>query len=305
MPKEGKGRPHAKGKHAERQRRLVDLLECPICFKPASSPQLLGCCGNLLCALCLHGCLQKKDECPLCRQPSPPHSDHRFAQNVRQTLQQTGADLPLGGMWIKENGIKYEGEFKNGKLHGQGEVTFASGQYEGEFKNGKLHGQGKKTFSSRGYIEEGEFQSGNLHKGKKTFADGSVYEGKFPHCLYCIHGPGKKTFADGSVYEGKFKNGKLNGQGKVTVAGGSVYEGEFKNNKLHGKGKMTCADSTVAEGEFKNDKLHGQGKMTFVDGTVYDGKFKDNNLYNGKIGYCDGGDSDTIHEGEFVSDEDE
>ncbi len=280
MPKEGKGRPHAKGKHAERQRRLVDLLECPICFKPASSPQLLGCCGNLVCCLCLHGCLQKKDECPLCHQPSPPHSDHRFAQNVRQTLQQTGADLPLGGMWIKENGIKYEGEFKNGKLHGQGEVTFASGQYEGEFKNGKLHGQGKKTFSSRGYIEEGEFQSGNLHKGKKTFADGSVYEGKF-------------------------KNGKLNGQGKVTVAGGSVYEGEFKNNKLHGKGKMTCADSTVAEGEFKNDKLHGQGKMTFVDGTVYDGKFKDNNLYNGKIGYCDGGDSDTIHEGEFVSDEDE
>ena len=91
----------------------------------------------------------------------------------------------------------------------------------------------------------------------------------------------------------------------MTVAGGSVYEGEFKNNKLHGKGKMTCADSTVAEGEFKNDKLHGQGKMTFVDGTVYDGKFKDNNLYNGKIGYCDGGDSDTIHEGEFVSDEDE
>ena len=27
MPKERKGRPHAKGEHAERQRRLVELLE--------------------------------------------------------------------------------------------------------------------------------------------------------------------------------------------------------------------------------------------------------------------------------------
>ena len=183
MSKKRKGRPHAKGEHAERKRRLVELLECPICLKPASSPQLLGCCGNLICALCMHGC-HRKDECPLCRQLSPPLSDHRFAQNVRQTLQETGADLPLGGMWIAPCGTQYEGESKDGKLHGQGKITSADGHiYEGEFKDGKLHGPGKQTFAD-GHIYEGEFKDGKLH------------------------GPGKITFPTGTVAKREFANGK-------------------------------------------------------------------------------------------------
>ena len=195
MSKKRKGRPHAKGEHAERKRRLVELLECPICLKPASSPQLLGCCGNLICALCMHGCLHRKDECPLCRQLSPPLSDHRFAQNVRQTLQETGADLPLGGMWIDGLGRKLEGEFKDGKLHGQG-----------MYKNGKL-----------GIILEGEFKDGKLLKGKVT-SNGGILEGGFKDGK--LHGQVKITGANGTIVEGGFKDGKLHGQGKRTSANG-------------------------------------------------------------------------------------
>ena len=42
----------------------------------------------------------------------------------------------------------YEGEWKDGKTHGQGKETHADGEtYEGEWKDGVPHGQGKLTFA--------------------------------------------------------------------------------------------------------------------------------------------------------------
>ena len=44
------------------------------------------------------------------------------------------------------NGIKYVGEFKDDKRHGQGRYTFKNGdeydEYIGEWKDGKMHGKG-------------------------------------------------------------------------------------------------------------------------------------------------------------------
>ena len=43
-------------------------------------------------------------------------------------------------------GSKYEGEYRNGKMHGQGTWTWPDGsEYVGEFENGKRHGQGTLT----------------------------------------------------------------------------------------------------------------------------------------------------------------
>jgi hypothetical protein len=55
------------------------------------------------------------------------------------------------GNYIFDNGDKYEGEWNDNTMHGQG--IFASGDielYEGEFKDGKRHGQG--TFTSCGLL---------------------------------------------------------------------------------------------------------------------------------------------------------
>ena len=55
----------------------------------------------------------------------------------------------------------YEGEYKNDKQHGQGKMTWASGDiYEGEYKNDKQHGQGKMTWAD-GTIYEGAWENGS------------------------------------------------------------------------------------------------------------------------------------------------
>lgn len=43
---------------------------------------------------------------------------------------------------------RYEGEFKNGRIYGEGKLYNSDGslEYEGEFKNGKKHGTGKDNF---------------------------------------------------------------------------------------------------------------------------------------------------------------
>ena len=54
-----------------------------------------------------------------------------------------------GVLYIWENGTKYMGEWKDGKKHGQGTVTFYNGmKYVGEFKDGKQNGQGTTTYTA-------------------------------------------------------------------------------------------------------------------------------------------------------------
>ncbi len=61
-----------------------------------------------------------------------------------------------------DDGGKYEGEFKDGKKHGQGALTFPDGRrFEGEFKDGKKHGQGALTLPD-GEKYEGEWKDGDL-----------------------------------------------------------------------------------------------------------------------------------------------
>ncbi len=48
------------------------------------------------------------------------------------------------------DGEKYDGGWKDGKEHGQGEYTSADGQkYDGEWKDGEQNGKGVHTLSRR------------------------------------------------------------------------------------------------------------------------------------------------------------
>jgi len=47
------------------------------------------------------------------------------------------------GIYTYDNGVKYEGEFVNGKKNGKGTCTYPNGdKYIGMWKNGQMDGQG-------------------------------------------------------------------------------------------------------------------------------------------------------------------
>ena len=170
-----------------------------------------------------------------------------------------------------------QGTFKDGKLNGQGIITFGNGIIQstlrGTFKDGKLNGQGTITFDN-GTIHQGTFKDGKLNgQGTITFDNGTIYCGMFKNGL--LNGQGTITFDNGTIYRGMFKNGRLNGQGTITFDNGTIYRGMFKNGRLNGQGTITFDNGTIQQGTFKNglgDGLHSRmnEKTREVDMVWYD-----------------------------------
>jgi len=160
-----------------------------------------------------------------------------------------------------------EGEFKDGKPHGQGTWTSANGEkYVGEFKDGKPHGQGTYTFADSGkYV--GEWKDGKQNgNGTYTFADSGKYVGEWKDGKQ--NGNGTYTLADGGKYVGEWKDGKQNGQGTDTLANGAKYVGEWKDGKPNGNGTYTFADGGKYVGELKDGKQHGLGIEYASNGSI-------------------------------------
>ena len=120
------------------------------------------------------------------------------------------------GTYISENGNKYVGEWKNGKKHGYGTLTFKDskgspdGGYIGEWKNGKFHGHGTYTFKDEYGSYNGEFKNG-LYDGQGIL----IFEWKM------------------KSYEGEFKNGKFHGQGVLFF----LPNGENPEKRILRKGR--------------------------------------------------------------------
>jgi len=130
--------------------------------------------------------------------------------------------IPVNGKWYDQedneiditelgyhqNGIKYEGEYKNGLPTGQGTETFPDGKkYVGEYKDGEKNGQ-----------------------GTDSFPDGSKYVGEFKGDKR--HGQGTYTAHDGGTYVGGWQDDKMHGQGTHTDIAGSKCVGKFDNGDL-------------------------------------------------------------------------
>ena len=85
---------------------------------------------------------------------------------------------------------RYDGTWKDNKMHGQGIYTWADGRYyKGFWKRNEMHGEGVFSWN-----------------------DGRVYEGAFMRDKK--HGKGELKWPDGSQYEGNFTENKLDGKGK-------------------------------------------------------------------------------------------
>ena len=85
------------------------------------------------------------------------------------------------GVYIKENGDRYEGEFVNGTLHGKGKVFWTDGnRYEGDFANGKLDGQGVYTWADGSWYA-GSFKDDALYGKGKIYSEDNIVENVVNH----------------------------------------------------------------------------------------------------------------------------
>ena len=84
-----------------------------------------------------------------------------------------------------DNQVTYTGTTIQGKMNGQGKMTFENGDtYEGEFVDGYFQGTGTYT-SVDGWAYEGQFVKGQADgQGRLTTQDNIVYEGTFKQGIY-------------------------------------------------------------------------------------------------------------------------
>ena len=198
------------------------------------------------------------------------------------------------GQYKFKDKSNYEGQFKNGYLHGKGTLVFNEGKYTGQFKRNRRDGEGKIMFNS-----------------------GDSYIGQFKQNLF--HGKGKFTYANGDVYKGHWSDGKKEGFGTYIFKNSDVYKGEFVNDKINGKGTLTKANKIELTGQWYNGTLvseiqkpnniidlpnnssqslrdcnkkdcHNEsGRYTYSDGSYYEGMFVHNQPQGEGICYYSNG----------------
>ena len=133
----------------------------------------------------------------------------------------------------KKSRLYYVGEWKKGKMDGQGTMKWSYGMdYVGEWKDDKFHGQGALTWFTGSYV--GEYQKGKRH-GQGVGTNSQITD--------------EYTMIK---YEGEHKNDKANGQGIGTYYNGDVYVGGYKNWIFHGEGVLTDANGKVFDCIWKN-----------------------------------------------------
>lgn len=116
-----------------------------------------------------------------------------------------------------------KGEFKNGVLHGKGEMHTQEGVSKGSFKNGFLDGDGYWESGSTGDRFVGTYKDGVLiGKAKIEFGNGDKYVGELKNDF--MHGTGTLTYTNGEKYVGEFRDGQPTGNGKYFLADGEEID---------------------------------------------------------------------------------
>jgi hypothetical protein len=111
------------------------------------------------------------------------------------------------GIYLYQSGMQYEGEWKNGRRHGKGTLTYPEiYTYTGEWKNNKEDGYGGIVHNLYTYV-------GEWKRGSKN-------------------GKGSITYKNGIQFNGDFKDGYKHGQGTMTYPDGRILKGEWNNEVL-------------------------------------------------------------------------
>jgi hypothetical protein len=205
----------------------------------------------------------------------------------------------------------YEGQYHNGKRHGEGKLLKTSKDgphkdakeyYEGQWENDTEHGKGAWHYQGKlkGYSDVSEWQHGarfglstvffpfdgqtenreSKRKGdtlphgiaEKEFDDGAKYKGQW--ILGVEEGKGKYWYKNGDVYEGSFCDGRKHGKGYYKWQHGNKYKGQWFHGVEKGEGKKWYSNGDYYEGQFEQGKRHGIGEFKQADGSSYKGGWK-------------------------------
>ncbi len=162
------------------------------------------------------------------------------------------------GLFAYADGSKYEGHFKNGKLHGFGTMYFANGEkHVGNYDNNHPHGSGT-LFHKDGSKSEGEWVEGE-------YMGNAFREMGIEGCILgdCVNGEGTYIFKDGvAKYIGQFKNGKPDGRGICYYTNGERYQGHWANGSFDGNGTLFRLDGTKVTGQWENGTYKSQDAGT-------------------------------------------
>ena len=182
------------------------------------------------------------------------------------------------------NGDVYNGKWKKGNPHGEGEMKYANGDiYYGNWDYGIKSGTGIMNYKNGDYFE-GNWNNNMPEKGTMKFANGDIYIGEFANGF--INGTGKMIFQSGDTYSGQWRNGKQDGFGKTEYKVGDNFEGYWKNGMKHGKGKIIHTNGDIYLGTWnKNEQLTYGELITYRNNQriSYKGEWKNNALYDGEI----------------------
>ena len=169
----------------------------------------------------------------------------------------------------------YEGDLVNGVREGRGKMTFASGNtYNGQWKNGMMHGLGEFVFAGTGERYVGEFVNGAYNgQGKLYYPSGHVYDGSFSRGKR--DGTGTLLMPNGDRYEGNWIADKTGGYGKYYYADGRVYRGMFFDNDMT-DGFLTQKNENGewVETRFGSKVNEPKGTLIYLDSYPYENKMK-------------------------------
>lgn len=146
---------------------------------------------------------------------------------------------------------------RSGNCHnGTGEVHYSTGKvYQGQFKNGRMHGKGFMR------MDNGDAYDGQWVNDKKegfgyyeSEANGWNYKGQWLDNRF--HGTGVYKTDEGLIYEGNFKDDAYSGYGEIVYPypedgdEGSylAYYGEWEEDEHVGWGFVMYRDSTFEGG---------------------------------------------------------
>lgn len=187
-------------------------------------------------------------------------------------------------------GAQYQGSWMQGKMHGQGTITWPDGRiYRGQLRQNQKHGHGVlEVKTSEGVtVYEGQWKMDKLEgRGFVNYDNGDYYEGTFkdgkPHGQGTMK-QGRFMGSGAFVYIGEWVNGYKNGYGvSDEIIAGEKFMGLWQQDMKSGPGCVVTVDGVYYEGQFSHNKLTGKGFMVFEDDTSYEGNFADAGVFSGQ-----------------------
>ena len=237
-----------------------------------------------------------------------------------------------GEYMVSSNRETYKGQFKNNLKDGNGVFENSQIKYDGEFKQGEMHGKGTKVYINQETSETGEFVKGNLINGlriiktpqytveykivdgtargdRTTWDNGDYYTG---NDIMHFNGKGEMHYANGDYFcgnimellkymEQSFKDGAIDydevhkcrsgeykyhkpqiarfetGKIRITLKSGYIYEGDY-NKGFNGTGKLILTNGDEVGGEFVNNQLDVYKpilvKLKLSSGEIFEGIYE-------------------------------